>query len=233
MLWEPTQKFLRHSQFPKPPRRIYWLHAIGCDYDYAKTVQYLFCSCHEWQPHRPLVLHGVPGNFGWRSQLSGPQWRDVDGSAAMVTMAIQTKQSYREKQNTHIVYILDINHISLMNFLDREISAINSPQQFLNSNPLVSLFDHEPHFTTLQRSVCRKTLETSSVLWFLHSDSPLSKPIFVCQVHQVEPQNGRISFDIDPSATGLVLREARASGASQRHFLLNSVGGIDSWLGTG
>eukprot|EP00434_Breviolum_minutum_P025365 symbB.v1.2.022412.t1/scaffold1988.1/size93529/6 len=27
-------------------------------------------------------------------------------------------------------------------------------------------------------------------------------------VHQVEPRNGRISFDIDPSATGLVLREA-------------------------
>ena len=94
-----------------------------------------------------------------------PQRRDVDGSAAaMVTMAIQTMQSYREKQNTDKVYILDINHISLMNFLDREISAINSPQQFLNSNPLVSLFDHEPHFTTLQRSVYRKTLETSSVL---------------------------------------------------------------------
>lgn len=78
--------------------------------------------------------------------------RDVDGSAAaMVTMAIQTLQSYREKQNTHIVYILDINHVSLMIFLDQEISAINSPQQFLNSNPLVSLFDHELHFTTLKK----------------------------------------------------------------------------------
>ena len=47
----------------------------------------------------------------------------------------------------------------------------------------------------------------------------------------MEPQNGRVSFDIDPSATGLVLREALASGASQRLFLLNSVGGIDSCIG--
>lgn len=28
------------------------------------------------------------------------------------------------------------------------------------------------------------------------------------EVHQVERQHGRVTFDIDPAATGLVLREA-------------------------
>ena len=36
-----------------------------------------------------------------------------------------------------------------------------------------------------------------------HHENPMK-----IQVHQVEPTQGRVTFDIDPAATGLVLREA-------------------------
>ena len=136
-------------------------------------------------------------------------------------MVIYTMQSYREREYT-LIHILVQTHITddMFNMLywDREVSTINYPQQFelfeLKS-ACVSLWPWTS-VSTLQRSVCRNMWKSAVFDFYI----PLSKAIFLCQVHQVEPQNGRISFDIDPSATGLVLREAGPRWISKTFFWL-------------